>query len=97
MCSLVTNWMGDAAVLKRIRTELRRFNMVGDTTWCRGKVTRKYVKDGVPLVDLELKSENQRGDLTTTGLATVLLPARKVEMRPALDGTAVDLELPIIR
>jgi acyl dehydratase len=97
MCSLVTNWMGDAAVLKRIRTELRRFNMVGDTTWCRGKVTRKYLKDGVPLVDLELKSENQRGDLTTTGLATVLLPARKVEMRPALDGTAVDLELPIIR
>ena len=32
MATLVTNWMGDAGVLKRVRTEMRRFNIVGDTT-----------------------------------------------------------------
>ncbi|MFI0474674.1 hypothetical protein ACGLWX_18355, partial [Halomonas sp. HMF6819] len=53
MCSLVTNWMGDAGFLKRVRTEMRRFNIVGDTTWCTGKVTRKYVKDNTGLVDIE--------------------------------------------
>jgi len=41
------DWMGDAGFLKRIRTELRRFNTMGDTTWCKGKVTRKYKKDGL--------------------------------------------------
>lgn len=35
MCTLITNWMGDAGVLKRVRTEMRRFNIVGDTTFCK--------------------------------------------------------------
>src|ERR1700756_1065631 len=70
MCSLVTNWMGDAAFLKRVRTEMRRFNIVGDTTWCRGTVTNKYEKDGFALVDIEIKGENQRKEVTTPGLAT---------------------------
>ncbi|GAC1653080.1 MAG: MaoC family dehydratase N-terminal domain-containing protein [Candidatus Dormibacteraceae bacterium] len=97
MCSLVTNWMGDHGVLKRIRTELRRFNTMGDTTWCRGKVTRKYLQDGIPLVDIDIRSENQSGELTTTGMATVILPGRDRDARPALNGTAVDLGLPMIR
>lgn len=97
MCSLVTNWMGDAAFLKRLRAEMRRFNTLGDTTWCRGKATRKYVKDGHALVDVELRGENQRGELTTPGVATVVLPSRDVRTRPVLDGSALDLELPLIR
>ena len=36
LCSAVTNWMGDTAFLKRCRTEIRRFNTFGDTTWCGG-------------------------------------------------------------
>lgn len=97
MCSLVTNWMGDAGFLKRIRSEWRRFNVFGDTTWCRGRVSRKYVKDGQALVDLELRGENQRGELTTPGLATVALPSRDITLRPVIDGTAVDLDLPTVR
>lgn len=97
MCSLVTNWMGDAGFLKRIRSEWRRFNVFGDTTWCRGRVVRKYVKDGQALVDLELRGENQRGELTTPGLATVALPSRDITLKPVIDGTSVDLELPTVR
>ena len=92
MATLVTNWMGDSGVLKRIRTELRRFNTMGDTTWCRGKVTRKYVQDGYPLVDLELWGENQRKEITVTNAAaTVMLPSRNAATRIMRDGSGLDL------
>jgi acyl dehydratase len=97
MCSLITNWMGDAGVLKRVRTEMRRFNIMGDTTFCKGKVVRKYVKDKTGLVDIEIAAVNQRGEVTTPGLATVALPSRDVRLPAFLDGSAIDLELPITR
>jgi acyl dehydratase len=97
MASMVTNWMGDAGFLKRVRTEMRRFNIMGDTTWCKGKVIRKYVKDKAGLVDIEIAAENQRGEMTTPGIATVQLPSRDVKLPAMLDGSAVDLELPIVR
>lgn len=97
MCSMVTNWMGDAGFLKRIRTEMRRFNTMGDSTWCKGKVARKYHKDGHALVDLEIWGENQRGEITTPGLATVILPSRDPSVRVFVDGSKLDLELPVVR
>lgn len=97
MASLVTNWMGDAAFLKRVRTQMRGFNIMGDCTWCRGKVTKKYVKDGYGLVDIEIRGENQRGDLTTPGMATVLLPSLNPEHKVFFDGRDCDLELPVVR
>jgi len=97
LCSMVTNWMGDAGFLKRIRTELRRFNTMGDTTWCRGSVTKKYQKDGFALVDLEIRAENQRGEKTGEGLATVILPSTDVTTTVANDGAALSLDLPQVR
>jgi len=97
MCSLVTNWMGDAAFLKRVRTEMRRFNTVGDSTWCKGRVSRKYIKDRHALVDIEIWGENQRGEMTTPGVATVILPSRDANIPVSFDGSALDLELPVVR
>jgi len=97
MCTLITNWMGDAGFLKRVRSEMRRFNIVGDTTFCKAKVVRKYVKDKTALVDIEIAAENQRGEVTTPGLATVALPSRDVKLPAFVDGAQVDLELPVIR
>ena len=97
MCSLVTNWMGDAGFLKRVRTEMRRFNIMGDTTFCKGTVVRKYVKDRTALVDIEIAAENQRGEVTTPGLATVALPSRDIRLPAFLDGAGCDLELPVVR
>ncbi len=97
LTTLVTNWMGDAAFLKRVRGEMRRFNLVGDTTWCKGKVSRKYVKDGYALVDLEIWAENQRCEMTAPGLATVMLPSKDIAHRPVVDGAAFELGLPTIR
>ncbi len=97
MASLVTNWMGDAGFLKRIRTQMRGFNIMGDCTWARGKVTRKYIKDGNALVNIEIRGENQRGELTTPGLATVLLPSLNPQHNVFFDGRNCDLELPVVR
>lgn len=92
LATLVTNWMGDAAVLKRVRTELRRFNTMGDTTFCQGRVKRKYIQDGHALVDLEVWGQNQRQELTAPhGAATVILPSRDVNTRVTRDGSGVDL------
>jgi acyl dehydratase len=75
---LCTDWMGDDAWLWKLRCEFRRFNYVGDAQWLSGKVTRRYLAEGGrPAVDLELAATNQRGEVTTPGEATVLLPSRE--------------------
>ncbi len=74
---LITNWMGDDGFLKKLYAEVRRFNVLGDTTWCEGKVTKKYVDRGEHLIDLEIWARNQRGEITAPGWATVRLPSRR--------------------
>jgi hypothetical protein len=93
----ITNWMGDDGVLKRIRMEARMFNLQGDTTFITGKVVKKYVKDRCALIDIEMQGVNQRGEVTSPGFATVLLPSRDITTRIPIDGTVVDLDLPAIR
>ncbi len=92
---LCTDWMGDDAWLWKMDCEFRRFNYVGDTQWLRGTVTRRYLAEGDrPAVDIDLVAENQRGELTTPGHATVLLPSREhgpVRL-PDPPGGARDLE-----
>jgi len=74
---LCTDWMGDDAWLWKLDCQFRKFNYVGDTHWVHGLVTRKYLADDDrPAVDLEIWGENQRGERTTPGHATILLPSR---------------------
>jgi acyl dehydratase len=75
---LCTDWMGDDAWLWKLDCEFRKFNYVGDTHWMRGRIVRKYVAgDDRPAIDLEVWGENQRGDTTTPGHATILLPSHE--------------------
>jgi len=75
---LCTDWMGDDAWLWKLDCEFRRFNYVGDTQWLRGTIVRKYLADGGrPAVDLDLRATSQRGEVTTPGHATILLPSRE--------------------
>ena len=53
------------------------FNVVGDITWCRGKVIAKREEVDERLVDLEIWGENQRGAVTTKGTATIRLPFKQ--------------------
>jgi hypothetical protein len=92
---LCTDWMGDDAWLWRLDCEFRKFNWVGDTHWMRGRVTRKHLADGDrPAVDLDVWGENQRGETTTPGHATILLPSHEhgpVRL-PDPPGGATDLQ-----
>jgi hypothetical protein len=74
---LVTNWIGDDGWLWKFEVELRQFNFLGDFQLCVGEVAGKRIEDGHPLVDLALRAINQRGETTTFGNATVILPSRK--------------------
>ncbi len=73
---LVTNWMSDAGRLARLSVEVRRHNLLGDTTWCRGRVAAKAPAEGGGEVALDLSAVNQRGETIAQGRATVVLPRR---------------------
>jgi acyl dehydratase len=77
MMHAVTDWMGDDAWLWTLRCEHRKFNYIGDLTWVTGTVTDKRVQDGHPVVDIDLACTNQRGQVTSPGSATVILPSRE--------------------
>jgi acyl dehydratase len=92
---LCTDWMGDDAWLWRLDCEFRKFNYVGDTHWMRGKVVRKYLAEGErPAIDLDIWGENQRGEVTVPGNATILLPSREhgAVRLPDPPGGATDLQ-----
>jgi acyl dehydratase len=92
---LCTDWMGDDGWLWKLDCEFRRFNYVGDTQWLRGTVSRRYLADGGrPAVDVDLEACNQRGELTTPGHATILLPSRAhgPVVLPDPPGRATDLQ-----
>ncbi|WP_375482531.1 MaoC family dehydratase N-terminal domain-containing protein [uncultured Jatrophihabitans sp.] len=72
----ITDWMGDDAWLYLMRCEHRKFNYIGDTSWIHGQVVDKRVDGDHHLVDLELTCTNQRGEVTTPGTGTVILPSR---------------------
>ncbi|MCX6004886.1 MAG: hypothetical protein NT082_04360 [Chloroflexi bacterium] len=48
----------------------------GDTWWCKGNVTRKYVEGAECLVECEIWVENGNKEKTTSGSAVVALPLK---------------------
>ena len=81
---LMTNWMGDDGFLHRLGVSVRRPNIFGDVSWCRGRVVDKRVADGVHCVDLELWVENQLAEITAKGTATVHLPTKNAKIEKFL-------------
>ena len=73
---LVTNWMGDSGELARLTVQVRRHNLIGDTTWCRGAVSGRALVAGRGEVALTLSAVNQRAETIAAGEATVVLPRR---------------------
>jgi acyl dehydratase len=72
----VTNWMGDDGLLKHLSVKVVRPNVFGNTTWMRGRVTSKAIRDGEACVIAEIRGEDQTGQLNTFGEATIVLPSR---------------------
>lgn len=85
---MLTDWIGEEGFLKKMGCQYRGMDIPrrmrnlteptdGETWWCKGKVTKKYVQDSEHLVDCEIWVENSKGEKTTPGVATVRLPARQ--------------------
>jgi len=72
----VTNWMGDDGFLRRLNVRVQRHNLIGDTTWCRGRVAAKAIVENRGEVTLDLTAVNQRDEVTAAGQATLVLPRR---------------------
>jgi acyl dehydratase len=77
LCQLLTNWAGDDGWVFKTHVEIRRFNYLGDTQWCRGKVTAKRREGDQNIVEVEMYCINQRNEITAPGSAVILLPSRE--------------------
>lgn len=73
---VLTDWMGNAGFLRRLKFEMRRQHRLGDMMVCRARVVAKEERGGDACVDLEVWAENEREGVVTPGEATVILPRR---------------------
>ena len=87
LVQLMTDWIGEQGDLKKFSCQYRSFDYPrlmktmaepqdGETWMCKGKVTKKNVEDAEHLVDCDIWVENGKGEATTLGKATVVLPSR---------------------
>ena len=73
---LMCNWMGDEGFLKKVDARCTLFNVFGDTQYLGGTVTKKWQEENEWLVEVELKTVNQRDEPTMPGKAVVSLPSK---------------------
>lgn len=77
VCHYCTNYAGDEAWIYRIRYELRNFNYMGDVTWISGLITDVREDEALgPLIELDIRGVNQRGDENIRAEATILVASR---------------------
>ncbi len=73
----LTNWIGDAGFLRRLRVEIRRHNPVGDTLYIDGEVVKVFRDEGAHCVEIAQRAINQDGELSVRATAVVGLPSRR--------------------
>jgi acyl dehydratase len=73
----LTDWCGDDGIVLRMRSEIRKFNYIGDFQKITGEVTDRRVEDGRTVVDLAVRFVSQREETTMAATATVALPSRR--------------------
>ena len=76
LAQLMTDWIGPEGTLRKLGCQYRGMDQPGAPLTCKGKVSRKYVRDGEHLVDCEIWIEDGKGQNTTPGWATAALPTR---------------------
>ncbi len=87
LIQLMTDWIGEEGTLKKFSCQYRSMDyprlmktmtepQEGETWYCKGKVTKKYVEGDEHCVDCIIRVENEKGEVTTPGRATAVLPTR---------------------
>lgn len=68
---LVHDWLGANGRIKSYGCSYRGMDYPTEDIICKGVVKRKYEENGEKLADLEVWTENPKGQKTTPGTATV--------------------------
>jgi hydroxyacyl-ACP dehydratase HTD2-like protein with hotdog domain len=79
LSQLLTHWIGEEGMLKKLSYANRDIAYVNEPLTCKGTVTRKWLEDGKGYVTCEIWVENAQGARLTPGNATVILPLRSSE------------------
>ena len=75
LIQMVTMWVGETGMLRRISWRNRGVALPGDELTLGGKITAKYNQNGNNYVEMELSETNQKGEILVQGEATVTLPS----------------------
>jgi acyl dehydratase len=73
---LLHEWIGPMGRIVRFGCSYRGLDYVRGDIRCRGIVKRTFANDGDHFVELDIWTENDRGEKTTPGSAVVVLPSR---------------------
>jgi acyl dehydratase len=76
IANALTDWAGDDAWIQKLFVEYRKMDVVNKTISAKARVTKKYEEGGKHLLDLDIWVENEDGEVTTPGRATMRLPSR---------------------
>ena len=88
LIQLLTDWIGEQGALKKFSCQFRGMDYPrmmktvvepeeGETWWCKGIVTKTYAEGDEYYSDCDIWVENGKGEKTTTGSATIVLPSRR--------------------
>ena len=69
---LVSNWLGHNGRIKKLSCQYRGMDTPNQPIRCKGVVKRKWEEGGQKLAQLEIWTENGKGERTTPGEAVVL-------------------------
>jgi acyl dehydratase len=73
----LSDWCGDDGFVIRMKSDMRKFNYLGDFQTITGEIVGKHFDLGCPAVDARATFTNQRGEITMEGMATIALPSRR--------------------
>lgn len=76
LSQLLTRWIGEEGVVKKLSYANRDIAYVNEPLVCKGTVTHAWVEDGKGYIDCEIWVENEQGAKLTPGNATVVLPRK---------------------
>jgi acyl dehydratase len=71
----LTDWCGDDGIVLRMKSEIRKFNYLGDFQKISGEITDKRLEQGRATIDVAVRFVSQRGETTMEAVATLALPS----------------------
>ncbi len=72
---MVTDWVGDGT-LRKFKVRFATRIWPGDTVTCKGKISRKYTKEGKNYIEADVFAENQLGEKAVIGSIVAELPQK---------------------